>query len=266
MGKSRNKRSRSTRSLASHVVAIANQKGGSGKTTTAVNLAAAFVELGKHVLLIDCDQQANATRWLGCNENESDLLEVFTDKRPLDEIIQTTDSGIDVVPSSTHLAGIDRAMANELGCEMILRKAIAKLPNKWDLILLDCPPALGLMTASALVASQRVLVPVEAKALGLEGLASLMMTIETVAERLNPDIQLDAILPCIVDRRTRLATEVIGALRKRLGRKVLKSEIGVNIRLAEAFSHRLPITSYASSSAGAADYRQAAMELAKRWR
>lgn len=257
---------RTQRSKGPLVVAIANQKGGSGKTTTAVNLAAAFVERNKRVLLIDCDQQANATRWLGCDESESDLLEVFTEKRLLEDIIQSTASGIDVVPSSGHLAGIDRAMANELGCEMILRKAIAKLPSNWDLVLLDCPPALGLMTASALVASQRVLVPVEAKALGLEGLASLMRTIDTVAERLNPEIALDAVLPCIVDRRTRLATEVVDELRKKLGRKVLKSEIGVNIRLAEAFSHRLPITAYAPSSPGAADYRKAAAELTRRWR
>ena len=248
-------------------IIVANQKGGSGKTTTVVNLAAAFAELGHRVLVVDFDQQANASEWLGCTDGGRDLLEALTDNVNLTDIVRDTNvEDVSLIPSSTWLASVERALANEPGAEMIFRSKLEKLPKKWDLCLIDSPPALGVMTISALVACNHVLVPVEASALALRGLATLTKTVSKVAERLNPRLVIDGVLACRVDRRRNLATDVVAELRARLGAIVLDTEIRENVRLTEAPSFTQPITLYAPSSPGATDYRSAAAELLRRWK
>ena len=248
-------------------IAVTNQKGGSGKTTTVVNLAAALGEQGQRVLIVDFDQQANASEWLGCTDGGRDLLDALTDNVNLVDIVRHTDvEGVSLVPSSAWLAGIERALANEPGAEMIFRNKLTKLGSKWDVCLVDCPPALGVMTISALVACDQILVPVEASTLALRGLATLTETVNKVGERLNPNLAIDAVLPCRVDRRRNLAGDVVAELRKRFGRLVLDTEIRENVRLTEAPSFTQPITTYAPTSSGAEDYRAAAAELLQRWK
>lgn len=245
-------------------LAILNQKGGSGKTTTAVSLAAALGELRKRVLLVDLDPQASASAWLGVQEEGRGLLEVFTANGNLAALARDTDvQGVSVVPSSGWLSNVERALAGEVGAEVVLQKAFRQLPARWDFVLVDCPPALGLLAVSALAAVREVLVPVEAHVMALSGLASLMRTVEVVRERLNPDLHVSGILACRVSR-TRLSREVLESLRATFGRLVLRAVVRENVKLAEAPSHARPITTYDTHSHGAEDYRAAARELLKR--
>lgn len=247
-------------------LAVVNEKGGSAKTTTAVNVAAVLGELGRRVLVLDLDPQAHASAWLGVRDEGRGLLDVFTDNGNLNDLIRNSASaGVDVVPSSSWLAAVDKALAGEVGPELILRKALRKLPARWDYLLVDCPPALGLLTISALAAVQEVLVPVEASTMALSGLAALMRTVETVRDRLNPDLTVSAIVACRVNARTRLSAEVVEALRARFGSKVLKAVVRETVRLAEAPSHAKPITAYDTRGHGAEDYRAVTKELLKRW-
>ena len=246
-------------------IAAVNQKGGSGKTTTAVNLAAALGEKGRRVLVIDLDPQSSASAWLGIKDGGRGLLDVFTDNGNLLDLVHETDAqGVDVVPSSTWLAGVEKALAGEVGAELIFGKVLRRLPARWEAVLVDCPPSLGLLTVSALAAVREVLVTVEAHYLALRGLAELLRTVEVVKDRLNPSLAVSAILACRVDQRTRLSLEVVGRLRERFGKLVLRTFIRENVRLAEAPSYARPITTYDPQSHGAEDYRAAATELWKR--
>ncbi len=247
------------------LIAITNQKGGSGKTTTAVNLAAAIGERGKRTLLLDLDPQGTATGWLGL-ETGRGLFEVFTDGARLTDLVQETQvPGVDLIPAAPLLIAADKALAGEVGAEGLLKKALMKLPqNKWDFCLIDCPPSLSLLTLSALTAASEVLVPVETHVLALSGLAELVQTVETVKDRLNSELKITAILACRFDRRTNHSREVVDQIQKRFGRLVLKTAIRESVRLAEAPSFHQPITSYASNTAGAEDYRAVAAELLRR--
>lgn len=248
-------------------IAVTNQKGGSGKTTTVVNLAAALGEHKQRVLVIDLDPQANASEWLGCMDGGRDLLDTLTNNVNLADIVRNTDvPGVSLIPSSAWMAGADRALANEVGAETLFRRKLDKLTSQWDVCLIDCPPALNLLTVSALVACNRVLVPVEASTLALRGLAALTETIAKVTERLNRKLTIDAVLACRVDRRRSLARDVVTELHERLGKLVLKTEIRENVRLTESPSFSQPITIYAPTSNGAQDYRDAAAELLQRWK
>jgi chromosome partitioning protein len=249
-------------------IAVSNQKGGSGKTTTVVNLAAALGERKSRVLVVDLDSQHNASTWLAVHDGDRGLLDVFLGKGNLSSLVrQTNVSGVDVVPSSSWLMGAEKALAGEVGAETILRRQVERLPrDRWDYLLLDCPPALGTVTVNALAAAREVLVPVEAHVMALSGLAQLRTTVEAIRERLNPELEITGILACRVDWRTRHAADVVEELRRQFGKKVFRTVIRENVRLAEAPSFGNPITQYAPDSHGAEDYRALARELASQER
>ena len=241
--------------------ALTNQKGGSGKTTTAVNLAAALADRGRRVLLVDLDPQASATRWLGISADNRLLLDMLTHELPLDDAIRpSAAAGVDVVPSSSWLVGIDKALAGEVGAETILRSQLTPIAAGYDYCFIDCPPALGILTVNALAAAEGVLVPVEAHVMALAGLAELVRTVEVVRERLNPGLAISGIIACRVNR-TRHAREVLEQLHQHFAGLVLETCIRENIRLAEAPSFSLPITAYDPQSIGAADFRALAHEI-----
>lgn len=243
-------------------VAVVNQKGGSGKTTTVVNLAAALAEKGRRVLVVDLDPQASASSWLGVRDGGRGLLDALTGNGNVTDLVRNTDNGnVSVVPSSPWLVGVEKALASEVGAETILRKKLHHLADSWDYVLLDCPPSLGVLTVNALTAAHEVLVPVEAHVMALAGLAQLLQTVDVVRDRLAPALKVSGILACRVDGRTRLSLDVVDRLRVRFGSLVFKTVIRENVRIAEAPSFAQPITMYASGSAGAEDHRALASEV-----
>ena len=251
-----------------HTLAVSNQKGGTAKTTTAVCLAASLAEQGRRVLVIDLDAQANATRWLGAGNGEAGIYDVLTGGTDLQETILTIIDGLDLVPSSPYMVGAEKALSADPAPQFILRGALEELAGgagpPYDVCLIDCPGALGTVTVNALTAADGVLIPVPAQTLSLEGLAQLLQTVQTVRERLNPNLDIAGILVCRLDNRTRLAGEVVEALEERFPGQVLKTRIRENVRLAEAPSFKQPITAYDPGSRGAEDYRNLAEEIAAR--
>jgi chromosome partitioning protein len=244
-------------------IAIANQKGGSGKTTTCVNLAAALGELERRVLLIDLDPQYSASTWLKVTNVDKGIFAVLVENGNLiDNITQTDVAGVAVVPSSPWLVGAEKALATEVGAENLLARALMTLPaGAWDYILIDCPPTLGVLTVNALTAARELLIPVETHVMALQGLAQLLHTVDLVKARLNPELTLCSIVPCRVDLRTRHAQEIIEQLHVRFGNLVSNVPIRANVRLAEAPSFGQPITQYDPKSTGAADYRALARTM-----
>jgi chromosome partitioning protein len=245
-------------------IAIINQKGGSGKTTTAVNLSAALAEKNKKVLLLDLDPQGSASSWLGVKEGGKGLFEAFTQNKSIyDNTLNTSVNGFSLIPSSPWLIGIDKALAGEVGTETILQRKLGHGPAGVDYLLIDCPPNLSILTVNALAAVREILVPVEAHVMALNGLAQLIQTIDMVKERLNPTLKISGILPCRVDLRTRHSHEVINELKKHFGSLVCNVCIRENVRVAECPSFKQPITQYDTKSAGAEDYRRLAAEMIK---
>jgi len=248
-----------------NIIAIVNQKGGSAKTTTAVNLSATLAENGKRVLLIDIDPQGSSSKWLKCLNEGKGIYDVLVENTSIvDNINQTSIDGLSVIPSSQWMIGAEKALASEVGAETILRKKLGELEQKWDYILIDCPPALGLLSLNALVACDEVLVPLETRVMALDGLAQLLKTIDAVKDRLNPNLEINGIVPCRVDKRTRLSLDVISDLRNRFNGMVYNTCIRETVKLAECPSFGLPIILYDSKSPGSEDYRSLAKEFIKR--
>jgi len=246
-------------------IAIMNQKGGSGKTTTAVNLAATLAERDRRVLVLDLDPQHSTTTWWDVTEGGRGVFDLFAEPEntPLAALIfETATPGVSLIPSSAWLVGAEKALAGEPGAELCLRRKLKEVPaGRFDYLLIDCPPNLGILTVNALGAAREVLVPVECRVMGLHGLGQLTRTVDLVRDRLNEHLAITGILACRVDRRTRHSKEVVEQLQTRFPALAFRTVIRENIKLGECPSHGLPITAYAASSSGTADYRALAGEV-----
>jgi chromosome partitioning protein len=251
----------------SRIVAIINQKGGSGKTTTAVNLGAYLARFGKSVLLIDLDPQANSTIHLGLkpHEVERSVYDVLMDERLFSDIIRRTAvDNLVIAPANINLSGVEIELAGMVGREMILKDAVEKIANHYDYMLIDSPPSLGLLTVNALTVAKEIIIPVQTEFFALEGMGKLFHTVDIVKNRLNRDLRITGIVPTMFDGRTNLSREVMEKIREYFGEKVYKTIVRKNVRLAEASSHGKPILLYDPRSAGAEDYETLSREVDSR--
>ncbi len=247
------------------IISIANQKGGVGKTTTAVNLATILAKKGKKILLIDADPQGNATSGLGLEkEAEISTYDILVNDAKLEQAIQETNiKNLKICPANMNLAGAEVELVSMMSREQRLKEKIEAIKNKFDYILIDCPPSLGLVTLNAFTASNSVLIPVQCEYFALEGLGQLLNTVNLVKKHLNKDIQIEGALLTMYDMRTNLSNQVVKEVKKYFDNKVYKTVIPRNVRLSEAPSYGMPITEYDSRSKGAKSYVKFAKEFLK---
>ncbi len=246
------------------VIAIANQKGGVGKTTTTINLGACLAELGYRTLIVDLDPQGNASTGLGVENRglETSMYDVLMHEAPLENCIEpTTIKGLFVAPASLDLAGAEIELVSVIGRESLLRNAIQAVLGDYDYVLIDCPPSLGLLTVNGLNGAQEVLVPIQCEYYALEGLGQLLRNVDLVKRKLNPTLEVSTIVCVMYDARTKLADQVVKEVRDHFGDKVCKAVVPRTVRLSEAPSFGQPIITFDSSSRGATAYRSVAKEV-----
>jgi len=248
------------------VLAIANQKGGVGKTTTGINLAASLVKTRRRVLLIDLDPQGNATMGSGVNKEalEHTVYEALIGIEPIERVIRTVEAGFDLVPANGDLAGAEIELISLDRREQRLRAALEPVRGRYDFILIDCPPSLSLLTVNALVAAQAVMIPMQCEYFALEGLTALVNTIRKVRETLNPHLKIEGLLRTMYDPRNTLSNEVAAQLQQHFGDKLYRTVIPRNVRLAEAPSYGKPVIAYDLQSKGAQAYLALAGEMLRR--
>jgi len=249
-------------------IAIANQKGGVGKTTTAINLSSCLAEAGKKVLVIDMDPQGNCTSGFGINKNELEntLYELIIGECTLRESIMEVEGieNIRIIPSNVNLAGAEIDLLDLNDREYILKNEIDYIKDDFDFIIIDCPPSLNMLTVNALTTADSVLVPIQCEYYALEGISQLINTIDLIHDRLNDKLHLEGVVFTMFDARTNLSTDVVNNVKENLDTHIYNSVIPRNVRLAEAPSNGLPINIYDSSSAGAKSYRNLAKEVCER--
>lgn len=246
------------------VIAVANQKGGVGKTTTSVNLSACLAEAGKRVLLIDIDPQGNATSGLGVDRRavKSSVYDLLLeDMSPLDAMVPTLVKGLYLVAATMDLAGAEIELVPRISRENRLKRALDPVRNEFDFVLIDCPPSLGLLTINALTAADSILIPIQCEYYALEGLSQLMDTFKLVREALNTRLEVEGVVLTMFDGRTNLSIQVVEDVKRFFRGKVYRTIITRNVRLSEAPSHGLPITAYDPKSKGAEAYTELAREV-----
>jgi chromosome partitioning protein len=249
------------------IIAIANQKGGVGKTTTAINLSACLAEKGKKVLAIDLDPQGNMTSGLGVDKNELEntVYELMLSECSINESMQdTVVDNLKIIASNVNLAGAEIELLGINDKEYILKTAVDYIRDDYDFIIIDCPPSLNMLTVNAMTTADTVLVPIQCEYYALEGLSQLIHTINLVQERLNPKLQIEGVVFTMYDVRTNLSNQVVENVKENLDATIYKTMIPRNIRLAEAPSYGIPINMYDNKSAGAESYRNLAQEIIER--
>lgn len=249
------------------IIAIANQKGGVGKSTTAINLSACLAELNQRVLLIDIDPQGNTTSGVGVDKEnaENTLYELLLDESKVkDCIIDNVFENLSLIPSNVNLAGAEIELVGIEGREYLLKNHIETVRDNYDFIIMDCPPSLNILTINAMTTANSVLVPIQCEYYALEGLTQLIHTIELVQERLNPDLIIEGVVFTMYDARTNLSLQVVENVKSNLNQSIYKTIIPRNVRLAEAPSYGMPIIQYDSKSVGAESYRLLAEEVLHR--
>ncbi len=248
----------------SKVIAVANQKGGVGKTTTNVNLSACLAVAGKKVLTVDIDPQGNTSSGLGIDKNKVSIsiYDVLINDADIEQAIMPTQvENLYIIPSNIQLAGAEIEMVSMISREQVLKRALDKIRDRYDFILIDCPPSLGLLTINALTAADKVLVPIQCEYYALEGLSQLMNTIKLVTKHLNKKLEVEGVVLTMFDARTNLSIQVVDEVKKYFRNKVYRTIIPRNVRLGEAPSHGLPIIMYDSKCTGAQAYTELAEEM-----